>query len=138
MDENSMSTLPKPYIWCLVGNIVEERYFGYSREIKRGTKKFRPNAKVYCFPPLWGDGYEEIMVIGKTRRRKSYQTVITSSKYITNWRLQKVYEPFIIKKMKGNGGWDDSEESKETISRMLEWLPERTMKVTRMNKSYKE
>jgi hypothetical protein len=122
-------SLSKPFIWCLVGNIIEERYYGENKEIKLGTKKFSPNAKVYCFPALWGDGFEEITVIGRTRKRKSYQTVITSSKYITNWRLQKVYEPFIIKKMKENRGWDESEESKKGISAMLEWLHQLTIKV---------
>ncbi|GKS11733.1 hypothetical protein YDYSY3_27330 [Paenibacillus chitinolyticus] len=122
---------PQPFIWCLVGNIVEERYYGENKEIRRGTKKFSSNAKVYCFPPLWGDGYEEIKVIGRTRSRKSYQTVITSSKYITNWRLKKVYEPYIIKKMRENDGWTDSEKSKEDIELMLKGLPRFTMKVER-------
>lgn len=119
----------KPFIWCLVGNIIEKRYYGESKEVKFGTKKFRPNSKVYCFPALWGDGYENIKVIGRTRHRNSYKTVITSAKYITNWRLKKVYIPFIIQQMKENNGWTDSEESKQDILSMLEWLPQRTMKV---------
>lgn len=122
-------TINKPYIWCLVGNIIEKRFYGEHKEVKIGTKRFRPNAKVYCFPPLWGDGYEQIKVIGRTRHRKSYQTVITSAKYITNWRLKKVYVPFIINKMKENNGWTDSEKSKEDILSMLSVLPSRTMKV---------
>jgi hypothetical protein len=119
----------KPYIWCLVGNIIEKRFYGEHKEVKIGTKKFRPNTKIYCFPPLWGDGYVDIKVIGRTKNRKSYQTVITSAKYITNWRLKKVYVPFIVNKMKENNGWTDSEESKEDILSMLNWLSQRTFEV---------
>jgi hypothetical protein len=121
--------LSKPFIWCLVGNIIEKRFYGESKEIKLGTKKFRPNSKVYCFPALWHDGYESIKVIGRTRNKRSYQIVITSAKYITNWRLKKVYIPFIIQQMTENNGWTNSEESKQDILALLEWLPQRTMKV---------
>ncbi|MBW5449442.1 hypothetical protein GE107_25865 [Cohnella sp. CFH 77786] len=125
-EEQSRSSIP--FVWCLVGNIIEERYFGEGKEqIKQGTKKFRPHAKVYCFPAQWGDGYEEIKVIGRTRRRKNYSTVITSSKYITNWRLQKVFDPFVVKMMKENHGWDETVESIRIIKSMLEWLPQRTI-----------
>jgi len=120
-----------PFIWCLVGNIVEERYFGDNKEIRKGTKKFKPKSKVYCFPAQWGDGYEEIQVIGRTRGRKNYSIVITSSKYITNWRIQKVFTPFIVNKMIDNNGWDGSEESKEIINNMIKWLPERTVKISK-------
>lgn len=36
----------------LVGNIVEDRFYGEEKEVTRGTKKFSPGAKVYCFPAL--------------------------------------------------------------------------------------
>lgn len=116
----------EPFVWCLVGNIVEKRYNGATRKMEAGTKKFAPNAKVYCFPVLWGDGYEEITVIGKLRRRKNLGVVITSSKFITNWRLQKVFQPFVVRVMRERGGWDASEESRTEIEGMLTWLPSRT------------
>ncbi|GGF90244.1 ankyrin repeat domain-containing protein [Paenibacillus abyssi] len=124
-----MEQLP-PYIWCLVGNIVEKRYCGEKREIRRGTKKFTPNTKVYCFPPLWGDGYEEIQVIGRLKNRKNLGVIITSSKYIRNWRLQKVFQSFVVKTMQERGGWDATEQSKKMIENMLVWLPSRTVVVS--------
>ncbi|MDF2921648.1 MAG: hypothetical protein K0R57_562 [Paenibacillaceae bacterium] len=117
------------FVWCLVGNIINERFYGAEKEIKRGTKKFSPGSKVYCFPALWGDGYEEIKVIGKTRKRKNYSVLITSSKYITNWRIQKAFTPFIVKTMIENQGWDGTEQSKELIEIMLNRLPSVTMRV---------
>ncbi|WP_201007948.1 hypothetical protein [Paenibacillus glycanilyticus] len=125
-----MTETTVPYIWCLVGNIIENRFYGENKLIRKGTKKFTPSTKVYCFPALWGDGYEEIQVIGKLRGRKNLGIVITSSKYITNWRLQKIFNPYVIRTMTERNGWDGAEESREIIEAMLEWLPSRTMKVS--------
>lgn len=116
-------------IWCLVGNIIDEHYYGEDKEIRRGTKHFSPGTKVYCFPAQWGDGFEKIMVIGRPRKSKRFITVILNSKLITNWRIQRVYTPFVKKKMLENRGWDDSDQSKEIIEQMLKWLPERTEKI---------
>ena len=38
------------------------------------------------------------------------------SKYISNWRLKTIYNPYIIKEMVNNGGWSDKEWDKENIS----------------------
>lgn len=113
---------PLPYIWCLVGNVVEERFYGEAKEIRRGTKKFSPNTKVCCFPTLWGDGYDQIKVIARPRFSQKYIQSIISSKHVTNWRMQKVYTPFIIKKMLENNGWTATDKSREEILQMLEWL----------------
>jgi hypothetical protein len=116
----------KRFIWCLVGNIIEKHYYGEEKQIRTGTKQFSPNTKVYCFPALWGDGYEDIKVIGRPRSSNKYITVIMKSKYIKNWRLQKVYQPYVINKMDEENGWDDSDNSKDSIMAMLKWLPDRT------------
>jgi len=107
------------FIWCLVGNIVDEHEYGEQKEIKRGTKHFSPGTKVYCFPPQWGDGYEKIKVIGRPRRTTRFIQVVIKSDLITNWRLEKVFSSFIKRKMIKNNGWDDSEDSKERASTLL-------------------
>ncbi len=117
------------FIWCLVGNVIEEHYFGEQKEIRRGTKHFSPGTKLYCFPAKWGDGYEKIIVIGRSRKTNRFVTVILPARFIGNWRLQKVYDPFVKKRMLENRGWDDSAKSKTTIENMLKWLPEVTEKV---------
>lgn len=111
------------FIWCLIGNIVEEHESGIISEIKNGTKHFSPNTKVYCFPPLWGDGYEIIKVIGRHRTSKRYVVMVIPSKYVTNWRLQKVYRPYMLKVMHSQNGWTDSEKDKERILKILNGLP---------------
>lgn len=111
------------FIWCLVGNVVDEHSFGVEKEIRMGTKHFSPGTKLYCFPIQWGDGYEKILVIGRPRRSRRFVKVVVKSDYLTNWRLEKVYSSFIIKAMIHNRGWDDSEKSKLTIQEMLEKHP---------------
>lgn len=110
------------FIYCLVGNIVEERMDRTRNKIVNGTKHFSPGTKVHCYPPQWGDGYEKVKVIGLHRRSRRLTTIVMPSKHITNWRLKTVYHPLIIKEMKANGGWLNKESHKEDILTMLSSL----------------
>ena len=110
------------FIYCLVGNIIDERFDKNLNKTVYGTKHFSPNTKVYCFPPVWGDGYEKIKVIGRHRKSNRLITMIIPSQRVTNWRLKTVYEPFVIKEMTKNFGWTDKESDKEKINEMLKWL----------------
>lgn len=110
------------FIWCLVGNVIEEHLFGDNKEIRKGTKQFSPGTKLYCYPAQWGDGYQKIKVIGRPRKFKRFITVVINSDYITNWRKEKVYNPFIIKQMILDHGWDNSAESVEKLNLLYESL----------------
>src|SRR5690349_20283274 len=91
---------PEESIWCVVGNIVNERASGIGGlEIRPGTKHFPPGAKVYCCPPLWDDGYENILVIGRHRGSHRYATMVIKSDWVENWRIQLVYSPHIINEL---------------------------------------
>lgn len=90
--------------WCLVGNIVE----GHKAEpggVKwvEGTKHFKPGAKVYCLPPQWGDGYENIKVVGRHRISKRLVTMVIRSEWVTNWRAKVVYSPSIVRRLNKGG-----------------------------------
>lgn len=113
------------FIYCLVGNIVEERFDNNLNKMVMGTKHFSPRTKVYCYPPKWGDGYENIKVIGRHRKSTRMITMVIPSKRVTNWRLKTIYNPFVIKEMTNNFGWTDKESDKERINEMLEWLIKR-------------
>jgi hypothetical protein len=52
-----------PFIWCLIGNIIDEPYAVIDKEIQYVTKHFSPNTKVHCFPTHSGDDYENIKVM---------------------------------------------------------------------------
>jgi hypothetical protein len=102
-------------IWCLVANVAEEQFFGEEHEVRRGTKHFSANTKIYCFPGQWGDGYEKIKVIGHHRGSPKLITMVMPRKRLTNWRAKLVYKPYVIREM-GNV-WD-----KDSIERMIVWL----------------
>ena len=110
------------FIWCLIGNVIDEHERGTEKEIKHGTKHFSPNTKLYCFPVLWGDGYENIKVIGKHRKSSRKVCLVTPSKFIQNWRLQKVYKPHVIKIMRSQHGWTSSDKDKKSVLGMVDWL----------------
>lgn len=127
--EITNSDLNPPFIWCLVGNVVEKQTFGESNEIRFGTKYFSPNTKVHCFPILWGDGYTNIKVIGRHRKSNKHVCVIMPSKHIQHWRIQKVYHPFVIDMMLSNNGWSNSEDDKNTIMEILESITDKRKKI---------
>ena len=81
------------YLWCITGNIVDHRYHGEEKELKRGTKHFRPGTKVYCIPEFPGTAHDTIRVIGLSRKPKRIISVIIRTKHVKNFRLKKVYSP---------------------------------------------
>jgi hypothetical protein len=80
------------FIYCLVGNIVEELFSKSEQKIFKGTKHFSSGTKVYCVPPLWGDGYENIKVIGRHRNSTRMVAMIIPSKH-GSWELSHLEEP---------------------------------------------
>ena len=84
------------FLWCIVGNIVDKHYYGEEKEIKSGTKHFRPGAKVYCIPEFGGIAHEQIRVVGRPRNSNSFISVIIPTKRIKKFRLQKVYSPTVF------------------------------------------
>ena len=128
-DEDSETGDGENFIWCLVGNIINEHYAGTDKVLVHGTKHFSPNTKVYCFPAQWGDGYEKIKVIGRHRKSSKNVCIVIPASMVTNWRLQKVFSPYILHVMRSQSGWTNSETDKDTILAMLHWLPDRTLKI---------
>src|SRR6516225_1434170 len=117
--EDSQSPEQKP-VWCLVANVVEERKYGEGDEVRRGTKHFKPGAKVHCFPVMWGDGYENIQVVARHRGSNQYVTMIVASKHLTNWRVQLVYSPEVVRRLEGR--WDGSKKAKKTAEELAAWM----------------
>ncbi len=112
------------WCWCLVGNAVGEHEFGEEKEIKKGTKHFVSGAKI-CLPPVqWGDGYERAIVIGIARNTRKYIEVVMQTKYIENFRMQKIYKPAIVRRMINSEHywWSDSDDDRKDIIRYLETL----------------
>ena len=110
--------------WCLVGNIVEQHEYGENHELRYGTKQFRPGAKVYINLVYGGMGHESILVIGRPRRTHKYIEVVTARRYVENFRLQKVYKPAILKRMKHSDWdwWGSTDSARDKLIECLEWL----------------
>jgi hypothetical protein len=104
--KDSKSNLPAiaegEFLWCIVGNIVDKHFFGQDKEIRRGSKQFRPGAKVYCIPEFGGDAHAKVRAIGRPRNSDAMISVIMQTKLIKNYRLQKVYSPAIFDKISDN------------------------------------
>jgi len=47
------------------------------------------------------DGYEQIIVIGRHRGSKRYETMIVNSEHVTNWRAKVVYAPVVLRRIHG-------------------------------------
>ena len=97
---------------CLVGNIIGEHIKGENGELVNGTKHFAAGTKVYLARQQWGDGYENVVVIGKHRGSFRYSEIIMDTKFITNYRFKRVYDPTILKMMSESKyfWWDDEDE----------------------------
>lgn len=55
-------------VWAPIANMLAERHWGVGKSAtSRGSKHFAPGAKLYCFPARWGDGYDQIQVVGRGR-----------------------------------------------------------------------
>lgn len=108
------------FIWCLVGNIVQEHLYGINKEPTPGTKHFSPNAKVYCMPEGY-QGNEFVKVIGRHRRSGRLIYIVMPSKLITNFRLKKVYDPKVLAFIKSNKihSWSHRLEAKSRILNIL-------------------
>lgn len=96
---NNLAIVEGEFLWCIVGNIIEKHYFGENKEIKKGTKHFRPGAKVYCIPEFGGMAHESIRVIGRPRGSSSFINIVIPTKRIKNFRLQKVYSNSLFEKI---------------------------------------
>ena len=136
-DNKQNETQEPEWVWGLIGNIVEEHEYGEAHEIRRGTKQFSGGTKVYLSCGHWGDGYENVNVIGKARKSRRYIQVVMRRKCITNFRMQKVYKPIVLEKMKSENGWggfwDNSDESRLVIIKYLDFLNPAEADKERMN-----
>ena len=115
MVENKVKNYP--WRWCMVGNIVDKRFYGEEHEIKSGVKLFSPGTKVYIAPHQWGDGGDKLVVIGKSRHKNSLIECIIKSKHICNWRLKKIYPSKVLDRMNYSKyhWWGNDDEWKECI-----------------------
>ena len=76
------------FLWLVTANVDQA-----------GTKHFSPGTKVFLHPPLW-HGLDRVHIMARHRsgkgRGRFVQTTVKSS-ILTNFRVQKVYQPNVIR-----------------------------------------
>ena len=118
---------------CMVGNIIGNHIWGEKKEIKSGTKHLGAGTKVYCLFIYGGMGHEHVSVMGKPRKSFRMIDVIIRTAYIKNFRLQKIYEPQIIKFIKKYNGAADP---REIIQWSLKELNEGHAEIREQNRNH--
>ena len=100
-----------PPVWCVVGNIVDERPAA-NGGVARGTRLFRPNAKVYLagvrnwwalLEPVQGAG-ESIEVLGQHRKSRRWTRCWVRVGHTASWRVQFVPHPGVLVLLR-EAGW---------------------------------
>jgi hypothetical protein len=79
---------------------------------------FAAGTKVYCYPPLWGDGYEKIKVVGRHRGSKRYVEMIVAAKTLASCRVKLVYSPYLLDHL--SGFWDETAKSKKKAEELAD------------------
>jgi len=92
--------------FVLVGNIIDKHYYGENKEMRRGTKHFRPGAKVYLLPEYGGNGHTDIPVYGLPRRSKRKIYIVVRGHMIKNIRVKKTFDPKLIAMIDDNFFYD--------------------------------
>lgn len=95
-------------VLALAGNIVEEHPYGpWGQEIRKGTRLFRPGTKVYlaglensAVTYRGPYSFDAIRVIGQQRQSRQWIECWVRSDYVTNWRIQVVYRPGAVQRLR--------------------------------------
>jgi len=86
---------PTQTYWTAVANVVAERPFGPGGlEIRRGTKHFRPGAKVYIIDWFPGTG-AAVTVIGHHRKSKQLMKLVVKIDILEQFRVKVCYAPAV-------------------------------------------
>ena len=101
-------------VWCVVGNVIDERPYGpEGQETRHGTKIFSAGTKIHLASVFhrWAlddpvrHGDESVIVVGKGRGGRRYVRAHVQVKHTTGWRVQLVMKPPVLRKL-WDAGWE--------------------------------
>lgn len=113
--------------WCIAANVVLEREFGEDKEIRRGTRHFKPGAKVFIVDFYWGMGAEQLVVIGRHRASGRFIELSMASKHLANLRAELVYSPTVIKAVMAHHQFGRFEAGSDEQRELAEFIAARWM-----------
>ncbi|MGI5168476.1 hypothetical protein ACQEU3_29425 [Spirillospora sp. CA-253888] len=91
-----------PLAWCVVANVAPEVPFGPGGlELRRGTRHFSPGTRVWVLPPQWGDGGEQVYVIGRHRGSRRLVRLVMRRDRLVSFRARGVYSPAVLRLLTG-------------------------------------
>ncbi|MGW4214302.1 hypothetical protein ACWEIJ_40395 [Lentzea sp. NPDC004789] len=99
--------------WCVVANVGAT-----------DLKHFSAGTKLWVLPPQWGDGGQDLVVVGRHRGSPGpVSQMVVPRVHLTNFRVRGVYQPAVHRqltkplKRKELGQWA----SKEEAEKVAEW-----------------
>ncbi|MFI0976507.1 hypothetical protein ACH4SP_05710 [Streptomyces sp. NPDC021093] len=93
-----------PPVWLVVANVVRFRRYGEGgQELRPGTKAFKGGAKVHLVGGYAGMGYEDVTVVGRSRRTGAYLTIDIPVRHLHTFRASSVHSPAVLRRYAAHG-----------------------------------
>ncbi len=99
--------------WCVVANVAAD-----------GLKHFSPGTKVWVLPPQWGDGGQDVVVVGRHRGSPGpVSQMVVPRVHLTNFRVRGVYQPAVHRQLTKHLKHRELRqwESREEAEKVVEW-----------------
>ncbi|GGU17603.1 hypothetical protein GCM10010178_06970 [Lentzea flava] len=99
--------------WCVVANVAAA-----------DLKHFSQGTKLWVLPPQWGDGGEDLMVVGRHRGSPGpLCTMVVPRVHLTNFRVRGVYQPVVHRALtkEWKRGVPRQWESREEAEKVAGW-----------------
>ncbi|MGW6929060.1 hypothetical protein ACWGE0_03285 [Lentzea sp. NPDC054927] len=101
--------------WCVVANVAAT-----------DLKHFSPGTKLWVLPPQWGDGGQDVVVVGKHRGSPGpLSRMVVPRVHLTDFRVRGVYQPAVhrqlTKEWKRGRSVPGQWESQEAAEKVVEW-----------------
>jgi len=116
--------MPEAVAHCVVANVAEETSRGEGGlEVRAGLRHFAAGAKVWVLPPQWGDGGNQLYVVGRHRGAPDrYVRMVVSRRHLTRFRVREIYSPAVVRALLRPDGprtprlWNDRAEAGEAAT----------------------
>ena len=96
-------------LWCVAASVANTGL---------GTRHFAPGSNVYCYPLATDHGI--IKVVGIHRVTHRYLTVFVSADQLTDWQVEQIDQPLLIKELASE--WDDTDDSRIRAEQLAQRL----------------